>query len=177
MKNFKIVVQDSRDNKWYVVSKVSFRVWKNHPADGINEILLDGGHKIEDIYIKEISLSVWCDDKMDEEQESQAQFETWLREVKFPHLTIMGAVQYEYCGDGWQAGVQWERKRKEMKIYDDPKMYLKYHCVTDGCDYIAKFKTPLPKSAGGFYHPPTLGCGKCDTPLLLTIELKEAKSG
>ena len=59
MKDFSVFVQDSRDHKWYTVSHVSFRVWKNHPDDGINEICLDGGHAIEDVFIEEIRFSIW----------------------------------------------------------------------------------------------------------------------
>lgn len=59
MEDFNIIVQDNRDHKWYAVSNVSFRVWKNHPADGINQLSLDGGYTIEDIFIEEIKFSIW----------------------------------------------------------------------------------------------------------------------
>lgn len=31
----------------------------------------------------------------------------WLYEIKFPHLKgKLGGVQYEYCGDAWQAALE-----------------------------------------------------------------------
>lgn len=62
MKDFNISVKDNRDHKWYAVSEVSFRIWKNHPSDGINQLSVignDGVKVLEDVFIEEINFNIW----------------------------------------------------------------------------------------------------------------------
>jgi len=61
MKDFNIEIKDSRDGKWYIVSDVGFRFYKNHHSDGINyiRILKDGVEAIEPIFVSEIKFNVW----------------------------------------------------------------------------------------------------------------------
>ena len=63
MKQFNISVKDNRDHKWYSVDFVSFRFWKNHPSDGVNEIRIikdDAGSVPFGVeFIEEISFNIW----------------------------------------------------------------------------------------------------------------------
>ncbi|KKN71260.1 hypothetical protein LCGC14_0423030 [marine sediment metagenome] len=34
-------------------------------------------------------------------------FRKWLIEKAFPDPATQGLVQYEYCGEGWQAALKW----------------------------------------------------------------------
>jgi hypothetical protein len=60
-------------------------------------------------------------------------FEKWLREKKFPHLKILGGVQWDYCNDAWKAS-------REELLKEIDKRFVS---IIKLCDHIASGKKDI----------------------------------